>query len=220
MSRLPFFKSMFLLSRQACFLTRTLRNTFLLFILHKKQSWRNLKLLTKTMDLLLWKNSNFAFFIKICSSCLWTLLFYLEHQQTLFLDLFLIKTKEKKKTTFWPNHRQSPLKKCQSCLVLKSMFLSSRQACFLTRTSPNVFSLCILHKTKRQQNFKFLTKSMDQPLSKNGNFLGCLKRCFHSWERFVFYIKRRKSFFHDLFLRFIIWGYKTLQGVTKGYRGL
>ena len=158
--------------------------------------------------------------MKICSSCLWRLLFYLEHQQTLFLDLFLIKRKEKKKLTFWRNHGLSPLKRCQGCLFLKSMFLSSRQACFLTRTSPNVFSLCILHKKKRQQNFKFLTKSMDQPLSKNGNFLGCLKRCFHSWERFVFYIKRRKSFFHDLFLRFILWGYKTLQGVTKGYRGL
>ena len=36
-SRLPFLKSMFLLSRQACFLTRTLRNTFFLFILHKKK---------------------------------------------------------------------------------------------------------------------------------------------------------------------------------------
>ena len=130
------------------------------------------------------------------------------------------KNEREKKPTFWPNHRQSPLKKYQSCLFLKSMFLLSRQACFLTRTSPNIFSLCILHKTKRQQNFKFWTKSMDQLLSKNGIFLGCLKRCFHSWERFVFYIKRRKSFFHDLFLRFIIWGYKTLQGVTKGYRGL
>ena len=31
----------------------------------------------------------------------------------------------------------------------------------LTRTSPNTFSRCILHKTKRRQNFKSLTKTMD-----------------------------------------------------------
>ena len=95
-----FLKSMFLLCRQACFLTRTLRNAFLLFILHKKQSWRNLKLLTKTMNLPLWKNSNLRLFIKICSSCLERLVFYLERQQTLFLDLFFIKTKEKKRINF------------------------------------------------------------------------------------------------------------------------
>ena len=43
-------------------------------------------------------------------------------------------------------------------------------------------------------------------------------------ERLVCYIKRRKSFFHDLFSRSMTWeytrGYKGLQGVTRGYRGL
>ena len=47
---------------------------------------------------------------------------------------------------------------------------------------------------------------------------------------FFCYIKRRKSFFHDLFSRSMTWeyrgvpgnteGYKGLQGVTRGYRGL
>ena len=100
------------------------------------------------------------------------------------------------------------------------MFLLSRQACFLTRTSSNGFSLCILHKTKRQQNFKFLTKTMDQPLWKNGNFVGCLTRCFHSWERFVIYIKR---FFTIYFYDLLYWDtrrYRVLQRVTGGYRGL
>ena len=32
---------------------------------------------------------------------------------------------------------------------------------FLTRRLPDTFSGCILHKTKRSQNFKFLTKTMD-----------------------------------------------------------
>ena len=48
------------------FLTRTFPDTFSWSILHKNQSWRNLKFLTKTMDQNLWKNSNFAFFINSC----------------------------------------------------------------------------------------------------------------------------------------------------------
>ena len=53
------------------------------------------------------------------------------------------------------------LQKCQFCLLFKSMFILSRKACFLTRTSPNTFSGCILHKRKRLQNFQFLTKTME-----------------------------------------------------------
>ena len=39
-------------------------------------------------------------------------------------------------------------------------------------------------------------------------------------ERLVCYIKRRKSFFHDLFSRSMTWEYRGLQGVTGGYKGL
>ena len=46
-------------------------------------------------------------------------------------------------------------------------------------------------------------------------------------ERLLCYIKRRKSFFHDLFSRSMTWeykgvtrGYKGLQRVTRGYKGL
>ena len=39
---------------------------FLKLFCQKNQIWRNLKLLTKTMDYSLWKNSNFAFFINSC----------------------------------------------------------------------------------------------------------------------------------------------------------
>ena len=117
-----FLKSMFLLCRQASFLTKTLRNTFLLFILHKKQSWRNLKLLTKTMDLPLWKNSNLRLFIKICSSCLERLVFYLERQQTLFLGLFFIKTKEKKRINVLTKSWTMSFEKISRLPTLKSMF--------------------------------------------------------------------------------------------------
>ena len=50
--------------------------------------------------------------------------------------------------------------------------------------------------------------------------LGFLKRCFHCPDRLVCYIKRRRSFFHDLFSRSITWEYRGLQGVTWGYKGL
>ena len=53
---------------------------------------------------------------------------------------------------------------------------------------------------------------------------------FFCSERLVCYIKRRNSFFHDLFSRSMTWeytglqvitgGYKGLQGVTGGYKGL
>ena len=46
---------------------------------------------------------------------------------------------------------------------------------------------------------------------------------FFCSERLVSYIKRRKSFFHDLFSRSMTWEYRgiqELQGVTRGYKGL
>ena len=50
--------------------------------------------------------------------------------------------------------------------------------------------------------------------------MGFLNGCFHCPERLVCYIKRRKSFFHDLFSRSMTWEYRRLQGVTRGYTGL
>ena len=114
-------------------------------------------------------------------------LFYLERQQTLFLHPFLIKTKDKKKLQlFHQNHGLSPLQKCQFSILFESMFILFRKACFLTRTSPNTFSGCILHKTKRYQKFKFLTKTMDYPLCKNAIFAFFLNPCLYCVERLVF----------------------------------
>ena len=50
--------------------------------------------------------------------------------------------------------------------------------------------------------------------------MGFLNRYFCCSERVVSYIKRRKSFFHDLFSLSMTWEYKGLQRVTRGYRGL
>ena len=141
----------------------------------------------------------------------------------------------KKLQLFDQNHELSTLQKCQFFLLFKSMFILSRKACLLTRTSPNTFSGCILRKTKRSKHFKVSTRTMDHgpkpwTLCKNANFVGFWNRCFSCSERLVCYQKRRKSFFHDLFLRSmtreyrgiqrVTGGYKGLQGVTRGYRGL
>ena len=125
----------------------------------------------------------------------------------------------KKLQLFDQNHGLSPLQKCQFCLLFKSLFILSRKACFLTRTSPNTFSGCILHKTKRSQNFKFLTKNHGLTPLQKCQFCGFLKPMFPMCsERLVCYIKRRKSFFHDLFSRSMTWEYRGLQGVTGGYK--
>ena len=124
---------------------------------------------------------------------------------------------------FDQNHGLSPLQKYQFCLLFKSMFILSRKACFLTRTSPNTFSGCTLHKTKRKQNSHFAQNHGLTPLEKC-QFCGFLKPMFslfrkacllHKTSKIVFF----NTYFHDL------WhgntgGYKGLQGVTWGYRGL
>ena len=131
----------------------------------------------------------------------------------------------KKSSTFWQKSWTINLQKWPFCLLFKSMFILSRKACLLTRTSPNTFSGCILHKTKRSQNFKVSTKTMDHgpkpwTLFENANFVGFWNRCFSCSERLVCYLKRRKSFFHDLFSRSMTWEYQGIQGVTGGYNGL
>ena len=50
--------------------------------------------------------------------------------------------------------------------------------------------------------------------------MGFSNRCFRCSEKLVCYIKRRKSFFGNLFSRSMTWEYRGLQGVTKGYNGL
>ena len=49
---------------------------------------------------------------------------------------------------------------------------------------------------------------------------GFSNRCFSCSDRLVCYIKRRKSFFHDLFSQSMTWEYRGLKGVTGCYKGL
>ena len=45
-------------------------------------------------------------------------------------------------------------------------------------------------------------------------------RCFCCSKTLVCYIKRRESFFHDLFSPSMTWEYRGLKGVTGVYKGL
>ena len=112
------------------------------------------------------------------------------------------------------NHGLSPLKKCQFCLLFKSMFIMSKKACFLTRTSPNTFSVCILHKTKRSQNFKFLTKTMEC------QFCGFLKPMFFLFRKTCFLYKTSKIVFSRFIFTIFDMGITGLQGVTGGLQGV
>ena len=139
----------------------------------------------------------------------------------------------KKPQLFPQNHGLSPLQKSQFCLLFKSMFILSRKACFLTRTSPNTFSGFILHNTKRSKNFQFLTKTMDYPFGK------MLILWFFDTDVFVvqkglFPLQNVANRFFTIYVR-DLWhwntggykgllgvtrSYRVLQGVTGGYRGL
>ena len=107
------------------------------------------------------------------------------------------------------------------------MFILSRKACFLTRTSPNTFSGCILYKTKRSQNFKFFAQNHGLIPLQKCQLCGFLKPMFLLLEKACLLYKTLKI----VFSRFIFTiyymgilgvrrGYRGRQGVTKGDRGL
>ena len=63
-------------------------------------------------------------------------------------------------------------------------------------------------KIKVEEILNFWPKPWTNPFGKNSNFVGFWNRCFCCSERLVCYIN------------LILGGYKGLQGVTRGYRGL
>ena len=123
---------------------------------------------------------------------------------------------------FDQSHGLSPLKKCQFCLLFKSMCILSRKACFLTRTSPNTFSGGIFHKTKRSQNFQFLTKTLAKM-----TILWIFETDFFLFRKACLLYKTSKIDFsrsiftiYDMGIHRVTRGYKRLQKVTGGYKGL
>ena len=109
------------------------------------------------------------------------------------------------------------MQKCQFCLLFKSMFILSRKACLLTRTSPNTFSGCSLHKTKRSQNLKFFAQNHGLTTLQKCQVCGFLKPMFFLFRKDCLLYKRSKI----VFSRFIFTIYDNgIQGVTRGYRGL
>ena len=127
----------------------------------------------------------------------------------------------KKLQLFDQRHGLPPFQKCQFWLLVKYMFILCKNACFLTTPWPNTFSACIWIKRNVKKVKNFDQHPGLNPFGKMP-FCAFLHRRFRFSERLVCYIKRRKSFFLDLFSGFMTWeyrGYGGLQWVTKGDRG-
>ena len=133
----------------------------------------------------------------------------------------------KKLQLFHQNHKLSPLQKCQFWILFKSVFILSRRACFLKRTSPNTFSGRILHKRKRSQNFQFLKKNHGLTRLQKCQFCAFLKPMFLLFRKACLLYKTSKIVFsrfiftiYDKGIQRVTTGYRGLQGVTRGYKGL
>ena len=137
------------------------------------------------------KNQSFVGFWKRCFHSPERIFCHTSHRKGLFTR-FIFTISEKKKTIF---------------RFFKSMFLLPTKACFLTRTSTNTISRCIFYKTEKLTKFKIFDPNKGVTLLEKWEFCDFfLNRCFHSPASLVYYIKRQKRFFHDLFSRCLTWG--------------
>ena len=125
------------------------------------------------------------------------------------------------------NHGLSTLQKCQFCLLFKLMFILSRKACFLTRTSPNTFCGCILHKTKRSQNLKIFDQNHGLTPLQKCQFCGFFIPIFWLFRKACLLDKTSQMVFsrfisktYEMGIQGVTRGYRGLQGVTRGYNGL
>ena len=126
----------------------------------------------------------------------------------------------KKLQLFDQNHRLSSLQKCQFSLLFKSMFILSRRACFLTRTSPNNFSGCILHKTKRSKKFQIFDQNHGLTPLQKCQFCGFLKPMFLLFGKGCLLYKTSKIVWSRFIFTIYDMGIQGVQGVTGGYWGL
>ena len=127
----------------------------------------------------------------------------------------------KKLQLFDQNHGLSPLQKCQFCLLFKSMFILSRKACFLTRTSPNTFSGCILHTIQTLAKFQIFDQNHGLSPLQKCQFCRFVKPMFSLFRKACLLYKTRKIVSSRLI--FTIYDIEIQgggQGVTGAYKRL
>ena len=107
------------------------------------------------------------------------------------------------------------------------MIILSRTACFLTRTSSNTFSGCILHKRKRSIKFPIFDQNHGLTPLQKCQFFGFLKPMFLLFRKAFLLYKTSKIVFsrfifkiYDMGIPGVTRAYMELQGVTTGYEGL
>ena len=113
-----------------------------------------------------------------------------------------------------------PVWKNTNYAFFESHVFTVKKGLFSNESQQILFFGAFAIKQKVNYISNFSPKLWTNPFRKMRIFVRFGKRCFHSPEMLVCYIKRRKSFFHDLFSRSIPWGYWVTQKVTRGYMGL
>ena len=104
--------------------------------------------------------------------------------------------------TFYQNHGLTPLEKSLLFYFFNFLILESKNAFFPSKILSNRFSCLILPKIKRWKNFKFLTKTMDQPLWKNPSFsifLFLLFLHFYNLKTLFSFLEYGRTHFPGLF---------------------
>ena len=119
------------------------------------------------------------------------------------------------------------MQKCQFRLLFKSMFILTRTACFLTRTSPNSFFWVYFAKNETLTKFPIFEQNHRLTPLQKCQFCGFLKRMFSLFRKACLPYKTSKIVFsrfiftiYDMGRQGVTRGYKGLQGVTGGYSGL
>ena len=116
---------------------------------------------------------------------------------------------------FDQNHGLSPLQKCQFCLLFKCIFIFSRKACFLTKTSPNTFFWVYFAWNETCTKFQIFDQNHGLTLYQKCQFCGFMKPMLLMFRQACLLYKTSKIVFSRL-----IFIFRGLQGVTRDYNGL
>ena len=130
----------------------------------------------------------------------------------------------KKLQLFDQNHGLSALQKGQFCLLFKSMFILSRKACFLTRTSANTFLWVYFALNELLTKYQFFNQIHGLTPLEKYQFCRFLRQMFSLFRKGCFLYKTSKMVFLTIYFRDLrhgnTRGYKRLLWVTRGYRWL
>ena len=113
-------------------------------------------------------------------------LFYLEHTQLSFLDLFSIKTNNEEVRIFHQIHGLTPLENFRFFGHIKYIVLLSRKASFLSRTPANIFFWAYFQEKQTMKKSWIFDQNHWLTRLENFRFFGHI--------RYIFLLSRKASF--------------------------